>query len=176
MILLILLVLFIALPVAEIYTIVQASHWIGVGWALVALMGISVVGASLVKRQGLRVWRRFNEQAARGVMPTKEMADGVVLLAAGALLMTPGFITDAVGVVLLLPPVRIGVRSLLLRRFRRKSSMGVTFAGAATYSGPIQDPGRRGRGPTGIIPTGIIPTGSIPTGIIDVSSEERDRP
>jgi UPF0716 protein FxsA len=157
-VLLVLLVLFLALPVAEIYVIVQASHWIGVGWALVALVGISIVGASVVKRQGLRVWRRFTEQVSSGVMPTKEMADGVVLLVAGALLMTPGFITDAVGALLLLPPVRFGLRALLFRRFRRRGST-VTFAGTATYSGPLHDPGRRGAGPTGII---------------DVPSSERD--
>lgn len=159
MILLVLLVLVLALPVAEIYMIVQASHWIGVGWALVALVGISIIGASVVRRQGLRVWRRFTEQASRGVLPTKEMADGVVLLVAGVLLMTPGFITDAVGALLLLPPIRIGMRALLLRRFRRKGATTVTFAGTATYSGPIDDPGRRAPGPAGII---------------DVSSRERD--
>ena len=103
---LVVLLLVIGVPIAELYAFVQMSHAIGFFTSLAVLAAVSVVGAWIVKRQGLRVWRRFNEQVRSGNIPSNEIADGALLLLAGALLLTPGFLTDALGVLLLLPPVR----------------------------------------------------------------------
>ena len=120
---LILLILFIAVPIAELWVIVQVADGIGVLWTLLLLFSVSIAGAWLLKQQGLATWRRVRETMARGDIPTKEMSDGALILLGGALLLTPGFITDAVGLVLLLPPTRTalkgGFRRFLARRARR---------------------------------------------------------
>jgi UPF0716 protein FxsA len=110
-------VMFIVVPLVELYVIVQVSHQIGLGNALGLLLVVSLTGAWLVKHEGLRVWRQFRAEAAAGRVPSRSIADGVLVLLAGVLLLAPGFVTDAIGLVLLLPPVRAGIRPLLLRRF-----------------------------------------------------------
>lgn len=116
----ILVLLLLALPIAELYVIVRFASVFGVLDTLAVLILVSVVGAWLVKRQGLAVLRRIQQQVQAGRMPTKELVDGVLVLLAGALLVTPGFLTDVAGVLLLLPPVRAAVRPLVLRRYRRR--------------------------------------------------------
>jgi UPF0716 protein FxsA len=131
----VLVLLFIALPISELYVFVQASHAIGFFSSLGLLIGISVLGGWLVKHQGMRVWKRFNAQIARGVVPSKEIADGVLLLMAGVLLLTPGFITDAFGLLLMLPPVRALVRGRFVKRMGKRQVI------TATYGGPRPGPG-----------------------------------
>jgi UPF0716 protein FxsA len=81
---------------------------------------ISFTGAWLMKREGLTTWRRAQRQVDAGVVPGKELVDGALIVLAGALLVAPGFITDALGLLLLLPPVRAGVRSFSRRRLQRR--------------------------------------------------------
>jgi len=116
----------------ELYVLVQVASAIGVLNAIGLLLLISIVGAWIVKRQGMAMWRRAQLQITAGHTPTKEMADGVLLLLAGLLLLVPGFVTSAVGVLLLLPPVRVPVRGVLVRRWSGK----VTVI-RSTYRGPI---------------------------------------
>ncbi len=111
---------FIAVPILELAVIVQVAGGIGVGWTLVALFGISVIGAWLVRHQGLSVLRRVQRQLAQGEMPTTELVDGLLILVGGTLMLTPGFITDAVGLILLLPPGRALIRPWLSRSFRSR--------------------------------------------------------
>jgi UPF0716 protein FxsA len=127
---LILIALLIAVPVAEIYTIVQVAHGIGVLNTFALLIVISVLGAWLVKVQGLSVFIRVQQRLQEGRMPTNELVDGLILLFAGALMLTPGFITDAIGILLLLPPTRAVVRNLILRSYRKRLAEG----GGATSS------------------------------------------
>ena len=108
-------VLFLVLPFAELYVILQISHVMGITSTLALLFAVSIVGAWLVKQQGLDVFRRARARMDEGRMPGRELVDGVLILFAGVLLLTPGFITDAVGLLLLLPPVRAGIRVLALR-------------------------------------------------------------
>ena len=84
------------------------------------LILVSVLGAWLVRAQGLGVLRRVQSQLAQGRTPGKELVDGLLILVAGALLLTPGFMTDALGLVLLLPPTRAIVRTVLVQRFRNR--------------------------------------------------------
>ena len=108
-------VLFLVLPFAELYVILQISHVMGITSTLALLFAVSIVGAWLVKQQGLDVFRRARVRLDEGRMPGRELVDGVLILFAGVLLLTPGFITDTVGLLLLLPPVRAGIRILALR-------------------------------------------------------------
>lgn len=109
--------LFLVVPLVELYVIVQAAQAFGVLETIVALIAMSVLGAWLVKRQGMAVWQRFNEAVAHGQIPHKEIIDGALILFAGALLLTPGFASDLLGLVLLLPPTRAVVRSGIVSRF-----------------------------------------------------------
>jgi UPF0716 family protein affecting phage T7 exclusion len=120
------------LMLVELYVLVQVASAIGVLNAIGLLLAISIIGAWIVKRQGMAMWRRAQLQITAGRMPTKEMADGVLLLLAGLLLLVPGFVTSAIGVLLLLPPVRALVRGVLVRRWTGK----VTVI-RSTYRGPI---------------------------------------
>ncbi len=111
-----LVLLFIVMPIVELAVIIQVGQELGVVPTIGLLLLVSVVGSWLVKREGLGVWRRFRQQMEAGRVPGREVADGVMIMLAGALLLSPGFVTDAVGVLLLLPPVRAAVRGSLLRR------------------------------------------------------------
>ena len=120
-------VLLLVVPVAELWLIVQVADGIGVIPTLLLLLFVSVAGAWLLKQQGMATWRRMREAMGRGEMPTSEATDGALILLGGALLLTPGFITDGVGLTLLLPPSRAAVkrfvRAALGRRVRRRFGM-----------------------------------------------------
>ena len=118
--------LFVLAPLAELFVIIQVGHAIGAFNTIGLLLLISIAGAWLVKREGMSVWRRFQRQVDAGVVPGREIADGVMVLFAGALLLTPGFLSDVLGILLLLPPVRALVRVAVLRRAARQ-------AGAVRY-------------------------------------------
>jgi UPF0716 protein FxsA len=115
-----LVLVFIAVPIAEIAVIIKVGSWLGVGETIALLLGVSLLGIWLVKRQGIGVLRRMREQMNAGRVPGTEMVDGALLLFAGALLIPPGFITDVVGLLLLLPPVRAGIRLVTRRRLGRR--------------------------------------------------------
>jgi len=110
--------LFVIVPFAELFVIIKVGEAIGAVYTIALLVGMSMFGAALVKREGLGVLRRARERMDMGAVPGRELVDGVLVLFAGALLLTPGFITDAVGLLLLLPPVRAGMRAYAIRRLR----------------------------------------------------------
>ncbi len=112
-------ILLIAVPIAELYVIVQVAQGIGVINTLVVLVAISILGAWLLKQQGMATWRRLQATLARGEMPTKEVTDGAMILLGGALLMTPGFLSDIIGIVLLFPPTRAALKGGTRKLFRR---------------------------------------------------------
>ena len=118
--LLALLVIFIAVPLAELYVILQVGQAIGVLDTIGLLILISIVGAWLAKREGLGVLRRMQAAVNAGRVPGTELVDGFLILLAAALMLSPGFLTDAVAILLLLPPVRAVVRQGLRRRFARR--------------------------------------------------------
>lgn len=102
----VLFVLFIVIPIVELAVIIQVGQLVGVGWTLVALIAMSLIGAALVKAEGLRAWRRVREALAESRMPAEEVIDGALVLLGGALMLTPGFLTDGVGLLLVVPPSR----------------------------------------------------------------------
>ena len=115
---------FLVVPLTELAIIVQVQRLIGLDWTLLALLAISIAGAVLVKREGVKAWRRFWEATADGRLPAAEVVDGALLLFAGALLLTPGFLTDAVGLTLLVPASRRIVNRGLRSRARFAVGLG----------------------------------------------------
>ena len=124
--LLVLVGLFIALPLAELYVILKVGDAIGAVWTILLLAADSVLGSLLLRSQGRSVWRRFNAALTDGKMPHREVIDGVLVIFGGAFLITPGFITDIVGLLLLLPPSRALIRSQVVRRLGRRVAIGVS--------------------------------------------------
>ena len=110
--------LLIVAPIVEIYVAIQVAHVIG-GWDTIALMLLmGVLGAWLLKMQGLAVLGRISNAVAEGRPPAKEMIDGLLILVAGALMIAPGFVGDAIGLVLLFPPTRALVRAPIAARLK----------------------------------------------------------
>ena len=132
-----LIALFILVPIAELAIIIQIGQAIGVWWTIALLIADSLLGAMLMRSQGRAAWRRFNEALAGGRAPAREVADGVLIIFGGALLLTPGFISDIFGVLFLLPPTRALIRRLFLRQAIRRmtASMRVTTFPAANGAG-----------------------------------------
>jgi UPF0716 protein FxsA len=115
-----LVVLFILIPLAELYVIIKVGDAIGVVPTILLLAADSLLGSMLLRSQGRRVWRRFRETLQRGDMPHREVMDGVLVIFGGAFLITPGFLTDILGLLLLLPPTRAVFRRSLVRRLGRR--------------------------------------------------------
>ena len=114
---LLLVFVFIVVPIAELYVLWQIGSAIGILPTIALLILDSVLGAWLMRSQGRAAWLRFNRALAEGRVPGREVIDGVLVIFGGALLLTPGLLTDIVGLVLLLPPTRAIVRQVLVRRF-----------------------------------------------------------
>lgn len=112
--------IFLVMPILELAVIIQVGQSLGVLNTVGLLLLVSAAGAWLVKREGLGVWRRFNSQVRAGIVPAREIADGVLILFAGALLLTPGFLTDILGLLLLVPPVRAAIRGAAMLRASRR--------------------------------------------------------
>jgi UPF0716 protein FxsA len=134
--LLALVVLFIVVPLAELYVIYLVGDAIGIIWTLLLLAADSVIGSLLLRSQGRTVWRRFNEALAQGRMPHREVQDGVLVIFGGAFLITPGFITDVVGLLMLLPPTRAVIRRAAMRAIGRRMSVRVVEGTATEYEPP----------------------------------------
>ncbi|MFC6285275.1 FxsA family protein [Nocardioides sp. GCM10027113] len=112
--------LFVGVPLAEVYVLVQVGQVIGAWWTILLLILFSVLGAWLVRREGSRAWRELTAALQAGRMPARELADGVLVLIGGTLLLTPGFLTDAVGALLVLPLTRPVARRMLTRVLSRR--------------------------------------------------------
>ena len=124
--LLVLFLVFVVTPIVELAVIVQVAGSTGVMNTIGLLVLVSLVGAWLVRREGLGILRRAQAELAEGRMPGRELVDGLLVLLAGALMLTPGFVTDAVGLALLLPPVRAVLRMVATRRLSRSVDTGRT--------------------------------------------------
>jgi UPF0716 protein FxsA len=145
--------LFLIVPILELWVIIQVGGVIGALPTIGLLIVVSVVGAWLMKREGLGIWRRVTTELEQGTMPTSSVIDGFLVLFAGALMLTPGFLTDLVGVVLLVPPTRALVRTGLVRRYRSRLTVGVTGfgpgAGAAAW------------GRSAVVDTDVVDVGDV---------------
>jgi UPF0716 protein FxsA len=119
--LLALIALFLVVPFLELYVILEVvGPALGAPLTILLLAADSIIGALLFKSQGRSVWRRFNSALSEGRVPHREVIDGVLVIFGGAFLITPGFLSDIVGALLLVPPTRALVRRFLVRRLGRR--------------------------------------------------------
>src|SRR6201992_2251289 len=146
---LLLVLLFIVVPIAELFVIIQVGEWIGVWPTLLLLLLDAILGSWLLKHEGRAAWRRFKQALPERRMPGKEFADGFLVVLGGALLIAPGFLTDILGVLLLIPVTRAFFRRILRRWTVRRvavvgfpRSVGDSFGGFGGSRGP-----RGGAGP-----------------------------
>jgi UPF0716 protein FxsA len=121
---LVLLLLFVVVPLVELYVIVQVGQQIGVLPTIGLLLLVSFLGAWLVKREGMRTWRAFRLALQEGRVPARETADGALVVLGGALLLAPGFVTDVVGALCVLPPTRVVMRRLLFGAAASRLGLG----------------------------------------------------
>lgn len=149
MLVLVAVLVFVVVPIIELWVIVEVAGSLGIVPTLALLVAISVAGSLLVRAQGLGVLRRARAMWAQGRVPTDDLLDGVLVLGAGALLLTPGFVTDALGLLLLVPLVRRFTGSLTFGRIRRILRLPVAGAEFVTGARPGARSGTAGRADTG---------------------------
>jgi len=135
--------LFVVLPLVEIYLIVQLGQVVGPWWTILILLGDGALGAWLMRHEGSRAWRALQEALRAGRMPSRELADGALVLIGGTLLLTPGFVTDAAGLFCVLPFSRPLMRGVLTRVIARR------LLGVAGVTGERPGPFPRAGGQTG---------------------------
>ncbi len=138
----ILIILFIAIPIIEIYLLIKIGSVIGAIPTILMIIGTAVLGATLLRMQGISTFQRVQNAMQRGEIPAIEMLEGLILLISGALLLTPGFFTDAIGFAALIPPARRGFIVWALKhsnimkttRFSQSSYSHKTYDGTSTAS------------------------------------------
>jgi UPF0716 protein FxsA len=135
-----LVILFIAIPIVELYVIIQVGEAIGVLPTIALLILDSILGAMLLRSQSRAAWQRFNLALSAGRVPAREVFDGAMIILGGALLLTPGFVTDVFGLLLLLPPSRDIVRRISAALAKRRA--GAHWRVAAWGAGKAGSAGR----------------------------------
>jgi UPF0716 protein FxsA len=136
---LLLVLIFIVVPIAELALIIQVGQEIGVVWTIAILVADSILGSLLMRSQGRAAWRRFNVALQAGRPPAREVLDGVLVIFGGALLLTPGFLTDIFGLLLLLPPTRAVIRRVFLRQAMRRITVTMATGAAMPRRGARRD-------------------------------------
>lgn len=113
-------VAFVGVPLLEIYVLIQVGQVIGPWWTILLLVLDSIIGTWLIRHEGARAWRALNHALSSGRMPARELADGALILIGGTLMLAPGFVTDLMGVVLIVPVTRPLARRLLSRAVAKR--------------------------------------------------------
>lgn len=121
---------FVVIPIIEIYVVIQVGQVIGAWWTIALLLLDGLIGSWLVKREGGRAWAALRTALHQGRMPAREIADGSLILIAGTLMLTPGFVSDIVGIFLILPLTRPMARRVLTR-FVSARLIGPSYAASA---------------------------------------------
>ena len=133
---------FVVMPLLEIYVLIQVGQVIGVWWTILLLIADSILGGWLIRHEGARAWRALTTALNSGQMPAKELADGALILIGGTLMLSPGFVTDALGILLILPVTRPVARRALTRVVsRRLLAAGAVDVRMNTRRGPRPGPG-----------------------------------
>ena len=173
-----LVILFIVVPIVELYVIIQIGEAIGLWPTLALLLADALLGSWLLRHQGRGAWRRFNEAIAEHRFPGKEVADGLLIAIGGTLLLAPGFITDIVGALFLIPPTRALVRRVLrgwaTRRFIVMGGPAGAAYGAASGASTAYGYARRAGGKAGGPPGEYDVEGTAEEIVKDPQLPERD--
>jgi UPF0716 protein FxsA len=130
-------VAFIGVPLIEIWVLIQVGQVIGPWWTILLLVLDSVLGTWLIRREGRKAWLALRVALESGRMPARELADGALILIGGTLMLTPGFVTDAVGILLILPFSRPFARRLLTQVVTRRLVPGHTTRPGRGPGGPV---------------------------------------
>lgn len=142
---LILVLVLVVLPLVELFVLVQVGQVIGAGWTILLLVLAGIAGGWLIRREGGRAWRALTQSLSAGQMPTRELADGALVILAGALMLSPGFVTDVFALLLILPGSRAVCRrlltSLVASRVLASSPFGVGMQPGAQRPGNARRPG-----------------------------------
>ena len=155
---LLLVIALVVVPLVELYVLLQVGQVLGVLPTLVLLVTLSLLGAYLLRREGARTWHAFRSALGSGRLPAREVADGGLVIFGGALLLTPGFATDAFGLLCVLPPTRAVLRRLLTRTVARRLGVGGLLGPA---DGGLRRPPGRAR--SGVV-DGEVVDGGPPDG------------
>ncbi|MCW2756396.1 MAG: FxsA family protein [Nocardioidaceae bacterium] len=126
---------FVLVPLLEIYVIIQVGQVIGALWTIVLLIADSLLGSWLVKREGRRAWQALSQALQQGRMPARELADGMLILVGGLLMLTPGFVLDIFGALCILPFTRPVGRRVLTRMIGSRLSAAAMPVGAGFPTG-----------------------------------------
>src|SRR5215213_2009114 len=173
---LILLLLFIVVPLVELFVIIQVGQAIGLVPTIILLFLDAILGTLLLRSQGRAAWQRFNQALAERRVPHREVFDGVLVIVGGALLLTPGFVTDIFGLLLLIPPSRDLIRRFGSLFFFKRVQLGARAAnfGFSRVRGRRGDPAADGPGAdTGPRPGGSAPR-RRPSRVYDVEGEAQE--
>ena len=119
-----LLLLFILVPILELFIIVQLGQYIGLGYTLATIVVLGILGALIAKQQGLRTLFRIKDDLAQGRLPAQELIEGLLILVGAVLLITPGLLTDAVAFFFLIPATRRLIKLLLRRKLEKMIKTG----------------------------------------------------
>lgn len=120
-------ILFIVVPAIEVILLVASSHWIGVFPTFIIMIATGVMGAYIAKKQGIAVVHQANEQMRQGILPADSILDGICILFGGILLMTPGYVTDVLGLILLLPISRKRIKFMGMKWIQRRMRGNTTI-------------------------------------------------
>ncbi len=112
--------LFTLIPLIELYLLITVGSYLGAGLTILVVLGTGMAGAYLARLEGWRTWQKIQSELQNGAAPANELIDGVLILAAGLLLITPGILTDVVGFSLLLPPTRAALQVALRRALEKR--------------------------------------------------------
>jgi UPF0716 protein FxsA len=135
-----LLLLFILVPLAELYLFMTIGSELGFANTVAIIIITAILGAALTKSQGRRAMLKFQEATSQGRVPAHEALEGLIILLAGAVLITPGFLTDSVGFLLLIPPVRTVVARFLGHRLKGKIQFVASgMSASGTFSSEIPE-------------------------------------
>ncbi len=140
------LAIFALIALAEVATFFWVGSRIGLGWALGLAVLTALIGASLVRRAGLSVLSRLRQKTSQGQIPGRELSEGAAILVSGAFLISPGFITDVLGFLLLVPAVRGSIHGIVSRRLSGRISTFTARSPSSTNL-PLSDPSRKSTDP-----------------------------
>jgi len=118
-------VLFLVVPIIEVYLLIEVGSIIGAGWTILLVVTTAIIGVNLLRQQGISTLMRANQVMSQGQVPAMEMMEGLFLAVGGALLITPGFFTDVIGFICLLPFTRRAIIQYLLLNSTIKTSYTV---------------------------------------------------
>lgn len=153
-------VAFLVVPLAELWVLIQVGRVIGVGWTILLLVADSVLGSWLIKREGSRAFAALRSTLSGGRMPTRELADGALIVLGGALMLSPGFVTDVFGLLLILPVTRPLGRRVLTSLVARR----VVLIAPVPGTGAPRTQRRPGPGDDSVVRGEVVDDGTGPEG------------